>query len=406
MSGWEEFVSAHFPAYLLPAAKREAIEEEEATRFLQRFAGDAADLSLVCGASLLADPDKATTLAALVREQLPALLRELPSRTEVERREWEGGFRGRLDLRRTIALHVAGERTHFATLDKRRRFDRPETILLRATLQRLLVLLGRLRTARVITEAGWGGGLLVLEPLLRNALHKSLLRDVPLQRIENHHLHAAQRARQAAFRQAAQWHLWLEEASGTPRERARHLARGALAPLGPDQRFELAVLLRLVQAMAERAEAIAPGRWALERCAIVADRAEVAALVANDGSAIRFCYNQAVLPAGPRDIGAAHYFDRGGRMRPDVTVLLERPGAERRAVVIEIKRSSDPAYLVQGFQEALLYRLEYGPHLAEWPKAILVAEAGVARKHQVSDEVIAVGWRDWAPPLLLDALLA
>jgi hypothetical protein len=88
-----------------------------------------------------------------------------------------------------------------------------------------------------------------------------------------------------------------------------------------------------------------------------------------------------------------------------VTVVVDRPGRAPRAVVVEAKLSSDPGYLIQGYREALLYRLEYGAHLTGWPKAILVTSAAVAEAPRREEEVIAVGWDRWVPEEVVDGVI-
>src|SRR5690606_17304107 len=153
---------------------------------------------------------------------------------------------------------------------------------------------------------------------------------------------------------------------------ARLVARGALAPLNASTRFELAVLLRLVEALEAGLAARAPGPIRLRRTAVLRGRREIAVLEAPGGACLRVFYHQACLPPGPHELGARHYLGQPGRLRPDITVLVEAPGRPVRAVIVEAKLSDDPAYLLEGLQQALLYRLEYAPALSGWPKVVLV----------------------------------
>jgi hypothetical protein len=91
-------------------------------------------------------------------------------------------------------------------------------------------------------------------------------------------------------------------------------------------------------------------------------------------------------------------------MRPDVTVVVEN-GGKKRAAVIEIKHSERPEYILSGLHEAMLYRWEYAAHLHGWPKAILVASSNVPGALRKSDDVIAVGWKDWVPDIAVEGLL-
>lgn len=79
---------------------------------------------------------------------------------------------------------------------------------------------------------------------------------------------------------------------------------------------------------------------------------------------------------------------------------------EERAVVLEVKHSSDPRYLLAGYHEAQLYRAEYAPLLTGWPKAILVASGTVPGAPRGEDDVIAVGWDRWVPEEVVEGMLA
>jgi len=149
-----------------------------------------------------------------------------------------------------------------------------------------------------------------------------------------------------------------------------------------------------------------PGLWTLHRTAILPDRREIADFERQDGARVRLFYNQVWLAPGPHDHGVRRYLGQQGRLRPDITVLVDLPAQGlRRAAVIEAKLSSDPEYLAQGYRQALLYSHEYAPELTGWPKAILVASSSVPGEPRREDDVIAVDWERWVPETVLDGLL-
>jgi hypothetical protein len=47
---WEQFLSEHFPGYLLPESHRTRIEADEAARFLERLTGEQQRLRVRLGA--------------------------------------------------------------------------------------------------------------------------------------------------------------------------------------------------------------------------------------------------------------------------------------------------------------------------------------------------------------------
>jgi hypothetical protein len=403
---WEDFVREHFPAYLLPESARSALSVEEAALFLERLTGRPYELALLRAVSTLSPRMEA--LRAFAFEQLPDLVRALPSLTEITRRDWEGGFQGRLDLPPTLAYRAAGQHTHFVTRSRRRSFALPENVLVRAVAERLLGVLVDLRQAEVLGASGWGADAPACEGQLRHLLESTVLREVPAEPVDGHHEEAAHAGRHPCHAAALDWHRVLRRGLDDPDPAAiaAVVADGALSPLDGPTRFEIAVVIRLVKALWERIERTGGGRWVFQRCLVKKGRREVAAFERDDGARVRVYYNQAHLAAGPCDLGAKHYFGpHAGRMRPDVTVMVEN-GGEKSAAVIEVKLTEDAGYVAQGFHEAMLYRWEYAEHLNGWPKAILVASKSVHGVVREGDDVIAVGWNGWVPEKVTEGLLS
>jgi hypothetical protein len=226
---------------------------------------------------------------------------------------------------------------------------------------------------------------------------------VPDAPITAHHERCAHAAAHPAYASAAALHRALREGldDRSPRRIARAVAEGALLPRDDAARFELAVLLRLVEALAERLE---PAGFTLERALILAGRRESACFTRGDRR-LRVHYNQACLDPGPYDAGLRRYLGQTGRLRPDLTMITEIPLEPPRAVVIEAKLSADPSYLARGLQEAFLYRFEHAAHLRGWPAAILVASSPLPGEPRREDAVIAVGWDRWVPAAVLDGLV-
>jgi hypothetical protein len=241
--------------------------------------------------------------------------------------------------------------------------------------------------------------------VLRRVLGSSRLADLEGDLIGPGHLAAARASRHPCHREAAWWWANLEESRTQDPERlARMVAVSALSPLDVAVRFELAVVVKLLEAL--EARLCDDGGWRMEQSLLLADREEVARFVGQDGMVLRVFYNQSILPAGPADLAGQHYLGNQGRMRPDVTVTLERSGKRVCAHVIEVKHSSDPGYVLGGLHEALLYAHEYAAELTGWPKAILVASSRVEGSPRRSDDVIAVDWERWVPGNVLAGLVS
>ncbi len=402
---WQAFIAENFPGYLLPASAAHALSAEEAARFLERITGEPDQLGLLRAASTLSP--RLGMLEEFALRALPELVRSLPSRTDVREREWEGGFHGRLDVAATLAHHLAGRRTRFVTRSRYRQFDLPENQLVATVADRLLLLLTRLRQANVVSSVGWGAGFAGCEGELRRLLTATVLRQVAPGAITAFHEQAAGAARREVYRLALAWHQALRDGldTGEPATIARVVAEGALAPLEDPTKFELAVVVRLVQTLATALVQRQPGRWTIHRTLVMPGRRELADLRRDDGAWVRVYYNQAYLDPGPCDHGAKHYFGLTGRLRPDVTVVVSPRAGTTRACVLEVKLSPDRGYLLTGFHEAQLYRAEYRAQLGGWPQAILVASEPLPGLPHRDHDVVAVGWDRWVPEEIVVGLL-
>lgn len=402
---WEVWLGEQFPGFLLPASMHKAVPPAVAARFLARL-GRPDHLRVLQAAALFSPPADAEALRALVLELMPRLLDVLPSRTEVHTRRWEDGYQGRLDVRATLAERLAGSPSAFVTRTRRRSHDLPETVLLKQVLKRLSRELRRLRGAGLLS-ASWARPLEGLELRIGQLLEGTVLRYIEDRPAEPGDLTAARSAREAGFRAAADWHQRMRVAFDEPSAEAtaRVIARGALAPASEDVRFELAVLLRLLSALRGAVEEAEPGRWSLDLGLIRAGRADLATLRRDDGARIALHYNEALLPPGPRDREAAHYFGSAGRLRPDWTLEVSVTGSPPRYVVGEVKCSQNGAYLRSGFSEAVLYRFEYAESLWGELKSVLVVPGNVPGAARAGDATVAVGWAAWVPAVVLDGIL-
>lgn len=398
---WEDFLRLHFPGYLLPDAGRRELSEEAAIRFLEGLGARPGELGILRAASLFAAQRE--DLDAFARIHLPALAQALPQQTSSEPRSWEGRVPGRLDVAATLRSKLEGRSTRFTVRALHRSEGRPENVLVKAVARRLLAVASSLDRAGVLARTGWGAAASAWIRALEEALTAPSLRAVADAPITAHHERCARAAPHPAYARAAALHRAIREGldDPSPQRIARAVAEGALLPRDDAARFELAVLLRLVEALADRLE---PLGFTLHRTLILSGRREVADFTRGDRR-LRVHYNQACLDPGPYDAGLRRYLGQTGRLRPDITVMTEAPDQAPRAAVIEAKLSADPSYLAEGFREASLYRAEFAAQLRGWPKSILVASSPLPGAPRREDDVIAVGWDRWAPASVIDGLL-
>ena len=401
---WEAYLAARFPGYLLPEARRRGLPEAAAARFLERLGGGPAQLELLRAASFAAR--HAGAIEALALEALPDLLPRLPLGAEAAPRIWEGRLPGRPDVAATLRCRFAGQPTRFVTRGRGAGGDRLEDAVVQSAARRIRAALGALAAAGLRGVGSFTQGTACAEALDR-ALASPALASIPDAPIGAAEEDFALAAPHPAYPLAARLHRAAREAQDgrDPAALARLVAEGALAPLQASTRFELAVLLRLVEALEAGLAARAPGRFLLRRTAVLPGRREVAALEAPGGARLRVFYNQACLPSGPHELGARRYLGQQARLRPDMVLQVEAPRRSPRAAVVEAKLSEDRGYLVEGWQQALLYRLEYAPALTGWPKVVLVTSTPIAAPPRREDEVIAVGWDGWVGEGIVDGLL-
>jgi hypothetical protein len=385
----------------------QAIPPAVAARFLARL-GRPDHLRVLQACAVFSPPEAAASLRTFVHVSVPRLVEALPSQTEVYARRWQEGFQGRLDVRATLVERLAGKSATFVTRARRRCYDLPETVLLKHVLGRMAAELARLRDAGLLQKAVWARDITECEHRSRQLLEGTALRHVQERTIDGADLMAARSAREPAYRLAEEWYRRLRAAFDDADEAATAalIGRGALAPISADKRFEIAVLLRLVGALWRRLTTEQPGRWTMTHGLVHAKRNDVAALTRDDGAVVEVYYNQAVLPPGPRDTGAAYYFSSPGRLRPDWTVEVARPGLATHFVVGEVKYTTERSYELTGFSEAVLYRFEYAESLSGWLKSVLTIPGDVPGRPRPGDPTIAVGWADWPPEVVVDGVLA
>jgi len=404
---WESYLEQQFPGFLLPHTERCRLTREAAQTFLERLGLGADRLPLLRGMSLLAAHDG--VLHDFATYWLPELVRTLPSRTHVEQRTWRSGFHGRLDIPATDRLHLAGDRSAFVTRARRREFDLPENILVRSLAGRTQRLLESLQAEGLVHGQGWTERAVGALSSLRLLTTSTLLREVPEQPIESYHVQAAQSARHSAYRYALRWYEAFVDAMDhdDPERLAAVLGEGALRPGDEPKRFEIAVLLSLLEGIERRLSAL--GDYDVCRDLIAGDRRQVATFTRANGARVDVYYDQAVLPTGntlgPRDRGVSHYLASSGRLRPDITVRVESADQQVAYTVFEIKLSDNVSYAASGYAEAIVYRHEYPTYLAGWPKAVLVTSQPTQGKPRREDDVIALAWNDLAGSAALDAML-
>ncbi len=384
-----------------------AIDREAAASLARRVLGGGAAFTTFRAAAFVGACRG--DIAAFSLRELPELCRSLRGRTVVVPESRRGRLTGRLDVPRTLASRLRGDAETLSSRVRTRRFDHPAEVLVRAVTVRLLEVFGALRRAWGDASPSWAGGVIEWEVALRHSLERTTLRRVDEVAFSSLDPRVLEGHRHPAFASAR---VLLEALRGTlddddPLRLARWLCRASLWPLEPWQRFELAVGLTLAQRVEERLQRGEPGRWSVRHAVIEPQREDIVAFDTDDGRRIRIFYNQSPLVGGARRDAIGHYFGDDAASRPDFVVVGERPGRPRRAVVVEVKLSENPAYLHRGYDEALAYSIDYSDDLVARVGAVLVTKRSQPGAPRPTDKVVVIGWPDWPrSEVVLDAVIS
>jgi hypothetical protein len=394
---WEEYVRQRFVGYLLPASAKEAISFEEAKLLLGRLRGIDKDRELLIEMSMLVAAGE--RLPEFIHKSLAHLIANLPRTSKTYRRNWHGGFKGRLNLPGTLNLHMNGQSTAFITQVKKPSFDLPENLLIRYVCDQLLRIFISLQERKLIVDGKYGEELKLCLLKLQYYVTKTSLKYVKIQPINIGHENAAKCSRHAAYLEAASWAEDLRKvfAEKDPFHIAQVVSKGALTSCRDSTRFEIAVLLRFVEALEKQLRGNYAGRWRKEQTLIVAGRSEIFSFISDDETVIQIFFNQSVLAGGIVDKGRNYYFNTNSVLRPDITIRIVKQGMPVASVVIECKMSEDKNYLIAGYHKASLYCFEYRKYLTLWPCAVLVASSDIPVAMSDSHDVVACGWKQWPP---------
>lgn len=397
---WEASFEALFPAYLLPGAALATLDEASASRLVARIAGAEFGIDRFRAATFIAAHHD--EIAAFALRLLPDLCRSLHGRTYIQWNTSRGTAAGRLDAPQTLLARMRGSPDVVVSRVRTRRFDHPPEVSLRSVVVRLLSALRSVLAREANRSPTWAPDAATWEAALRRTLERTALHRVDAAALDAVSLRVLEGQRHPAYACAhsiASSLLAMLDGD-SPDAFARCIARGALWPLERWRRFELAVALSLAQRIEQALREASPG-WRVRHTVIDPQRQEIVAFEHPDSRCVRVFYNQSPLKPGTRSEAIAHYFGAVAASRPDVTVTCERPGAPKRAVVIEVKLSDDPSYLHRGFDEATVYAMEYGADLMTRAGSVLVMPRPARGAPRPNDRVVAYGWGEWLEPTLV-----
>jgi hypothetical protein len=298
-------------------------------------------------------------------ELLPGLLDSLANERVAEEAVVGPAMRGRPDWGRTVLGRRTGSLgpTDFLSRLPDRSFALPENQLVRWLVGSVSDDVSRVatRTANRLPPA-----LRRLQQSALDAMSHSWFGSVePPTRLETHMLACAERQRIAGYREAAALAVARERLSGSPAEMRRLavldlLRANWLAPVDPDDLFELLVLVRVIDALVDLIGN--PVEYGL----ITAGRHHVARFPGSGD--IRVLFDQAPPGGGwsrrYSEVRSRHQGLPPSPRRPDIILLRSDPP---RALMVEVKRTSDRGYISDSVYKGFGYLADFEDLRVERP---------------------------------------
>lgn len=321
-----------------------------------------------------------------VEQELPRLLDALANEMESRDEIVGPGLRGNPRWDRTVVARIAGTLPigRYYSRTSHRSFALPENLLLRWLVDELF------NSARNLARRSTGGVphaslLSILKRCEEAMTHHWLTQLSPPTHLMHSMIDAARRSRRPEYRSAAALAEARARLKSAGDEARWHsilmlLAVGWLEPVSDDDMFELYALTLVVDVLANELGFGLPDEYGL-----VATGRNHVALFRSEFGKLRVFFDQSPSVAGHRDdryrkVVNAHHGVSGNARRPDISIVYDRPGDERFAIV-EIKRTSNEKYISDSIYKVFGYLYDFA---SAWrvqqpnPKSILLIPEGIS----------------------------
>ena len=335
---WETWLEARFPAYLLRCAEGRRRPAAAVAQALARLAGDPGSLHQLAALAFLLDPS--SHVESLVCDDLPLYLRRVYPRSERVREELHGQVRGRIDWPRTLVLQQqTRDPARAITTSLRRSFASPELSLVRWLVDRIRAAATTLGPSSYSRDDLWVARLARIHAAADTCLRHAALRDLPTQRPDAETQRLCDNSRDPAIRRAAA--IARSHARLLPHPTHEHLrdalARYSLVPYQAETRFELYILLAVIESI-DRA-------WpdATRRNTLISPRRKAIAVWRHESASLALHYNQGAKPGAYAD-ALRHAYDAPSSLRPDLR-LVYRDGEKKVELILDAKLSDRLGYL-------------------------------------------------------------
>jgi hypothetical protein len=380
---WETWLEARFPAYLLRCAEGRPHPAAAVAQALTRLAGDPGSLHQLAALAFLLDPG--SHVEALVCTDLPNHLRRAYPRSERVREELHGRVRGRIDWARTLILQQqTRDPARAITTSLRRTFASPELLLVRWLVDRIRAAAATLGPSNYARDDLWVARLARIHAAADTCLRHAALRDLPLQRPDAETLRLCHNSRDPAIRRAAD--IARAHARLLPHPNHEHLrdalARYALVPYMAETRFELYILLALLESI-DRA-------WpdATRHNTIIASRRKAIAIWRRGSAHLSLFYNQGAQP-GAYAGALRHAYDAQSSLRPDLRLVYRDP-TQKVELLLDAKLSDRLGYLRASYLKMHGYIADRPAAFksAARPQVIILANRPLTRPPVPTDPVV------------------
>lgn len=380
---WETWLAARFPAYLLGCAEGRPHPAAAVAQALARLAGDPGSLHQLAALAFLLDPGG--HVEALVCTELPNYLSRIYPRSERVREELHGQVRGRIDWARTLVLQQQTlDPSRAVTTTLRRTFASPELLLVRWLVDRIRAAAASLGPSSYARDDLWVARLARIHAAADTCLRHAALRDLPIQRPDAEALRLCTSSRDPAIRRAAD--VARAHARLLPYPNHEHLrdalARYALVPYLAETRFELYILLALLESV-DRA-------WpdATRHNTIIATRRKAIAIWRRGSAHLSLFYNQGAQPGLYAD-ALRHAYDAPSSLRPDLRLVYRDP-SQKIELLLDAKLSDSLGYLRSSYLKMHGYLADRPAAFksAARPQVIILANRPLTRHPVPSDPVV------------------
>ncbi len=378
--GWEAWLAGRFPGFVLRHADGASRPRAAVDGALRRLLGTEGATPRLAALGFLLDP--AHGVLELVEELLPRWVARALPRTERIAEERRGVGRGRIDWAHTIELRLrTRDPSWLATSRPRRTYETPELLAIRWLLDRIGAAAGDVGLEAA--ETGWTSRLPRIDAAVRRLLASAALRDLPVARPEPWARTLCAQSRDEEVRAVARVLGAYDALLPVPEHEAlaRTVERFALVPLDAERRFELFVLLGVIEAL-DVALAGMPRRDFL-----IEHGREETVVWGGAEARVEVFYDLAAEPGRHAEV-MGHYFGQDSLVRPDVRVVAVS-GGQRRALYFDAKLSEASSYLAESHLKMLGYVADAGG--AACAKVALVTPVEPRAAPRAGDDVVFLG---------------